>query len=327
MGKLAIVGVPATEEQVYRALLSSPGATSAELAAHTEVDLSRVHQAVTKLERSGLLSRIPDAPPRYVPAPPDVAVGALITQRQDVLEKARLAAEGMVAEFHRGTRYEHTSQVLEVITGRDAIAQRSAQLVRGAEHEVMLFDKPPYIGPQDNPDEVAVLARRVRWRAVYSSQSLAEPGQPTTIRRFGEAGEEARVSHRVPAKLLITDHRLALLPLTIDEPRPEETAILVHPSSMLTMLMMYFETVWDKAVPFARHLLGEPSRPEADDPNDRDLLSLLSAGVKDEAIARQLGVSLRTARRRISRIMADHGVTTRFQLGLATARELSVKRT
>jgi DNA-binding GntR family transcriptional regulator len=45
--------------------------------------------------------------------------------------------------------------------------------------------------------------------------------------------------------------------------------------------------------------------------------------MKDEAIARQLGVSLRTARRWLANLMAERGVTTRFQLGLTVARELA----
>ena len=37
---------------------------------------------------------------------------------------------------------------------------------------------------------------------------------------------------------------------------------------------------------------------------------------EDEAIARAQGVSLRTVRRRIADLMAEHGVDTRFQLAL-----------
>ena len=50
------------------------------------------------------------------------------------------------------------------------------------------------------------------------------------------------------------------------------------------------------------------------------MLKLLDAGLKDEAIARQLGVSMRTARRRISSLIAKLGVGTRFQAGLEAAR-------
>ena len=42
-------------------------------------------------------------------------------------------------------------------------------------------------------------------------------------------------------------------------------------------------------------------------------------GLKDEAIARFLGLGLRTVRRRIAALMSLHGVDTRFQLGAALA--------
>ena len=50
------------------------------------------------------------------------------------------------------------------------------------------------------------------------------------------------------------------------------------------------------------------------------LVELLELGLKDEAIARYLGVSLRTVRRRVAHLMAVNGVDTRFQLGWALAR-------
>lgn len=50
------------------------------------------------------------------------------------------------------------------------------------------------------------------------------------------------------------------------------------------------------------------------------LLSLLSSGMKDRAIARARGVTERTVSRRISELMADLDVTTRFQAGVPAAR-------
>ncbi|CAL9528401.1 hypothetical protein SUDANB37_04007 [Streptomyces sp. enrichment culture] len=53
----------------------------------------------------------------------------------------------------------------------------------------------------------------------------------------------------------------------------------------------------------------------------RELLRLLAAGLKDEAIARRLGVHVHTARRRISRLLESLDARTRFQAGArATAR-------
>nr|WP_243727306.1 LuxR C-terminal-related transcriptional regulator [Actinocrispum wychmicini] len=54
---------------------------------------------------------------------------------------------------------------------------------------------------------------------------------------------------------------------------------------------------------------------------DDRLLSLLAAGLKDEAIARQLGVSLRTVHRRTSELSESLGARTRFQAGMRAERQ------
>ncbi|OII66403.1 LuxR family transcriptional regulator [Streptomyces sp. CC77] len=61
--------------------------------------------------------------------------------------------------------------------------------------------------------------------------------------------------------------------------------------------------------------------PAAAGEQQRELLSLLAAGLKDEAIARRLGVHVHTARRRITRLLDALDARTRFQAGArATAR-------
>jgi DNA-binding NarL/FixJ family response regulator len=52
---------------------------------------------------------------------------------------------------------------------------------------------------------------------------------------------------------------------------------------------------------------------------DQQLLALLAAGLTDQAIARKLGVALRTVERRVRRMMDGLGARTRFQAGLQAA--------
>jgi DNA-binding NarL/FixJ family response regulator len=55
--------------------------------------------------------------------------------------------------------------------------------------------------------------------------------------------------------------------------------------------------------------------------NERlEILEGLMLGSKDEAMARQLGVSLRTVRRRVADLMTELGATTRFQAGMEAVR-------
>ncbi len=47
----------------------------------------------------------------------------------------------------------------------------------------------------------------------------------------------------------------------------------------------------------------------------------LAAGLKDEAIGRQLGIRLRPVNRRTSQLLERLGARTRFQAGLRAARQ------
>ena len=318
-GRLNILGIGIVEERLYRALLADPRAPVSALAASIGVSIVRARQAVRALRRAGMLSTRAGHADAFVPAPPDVAVAALISRRQQDLEQARLYALQLLADFRAGTRFEQPTQLVEVISDPEAIGRRAVQLMRGAGKEILMFDKPPYLGTPDNPDEFDSLARGVRWRAVYSVESLDIPGQLAQLGRLRRAGERARVSAEVPIKLVIADRQVALLPGALDEPSAVNTAILVHPGSLLMALVLLFDSVWERGLRPDLSAAAGAANDTADAP-DHTVLPLLAAGMKDEAIARQLGVSLRTVRRWIANLMSDYGVVTRFQLGLAAAR-------
>jgi DNA-binding CsgD family transcriptional regulator len=60
---------------------------------------------------------------------------------------------------------------------------------------------------------------------------------------------------------------------------------------------------------------------EAPNSETKRLLTCLSAGLTDESIAREFGVSERTIARRISRLQETLGAQTRFQLGVQASRQ------
>jgi DNA-binding NarL/FixJ family response regulator len=88
----------------------------------------------------------------------------------------------------------------------------------------------------------------------------------------------------------------------------------------LTTLAMLFDMMWEQSLPLTAAADGRAGHPAEIDSFDRELLQLLTAGIKDQAIARQLRVSLRTVRRRLAVLINRAGVESRFQLGVAAAR-------
>jgi DNA-binding CsgD family transcriptional regulator len=132
------------------------------------------------------------------------------------------------------------------------------------------------------------------------------------IRHLVRQGEQARVLPGVRVKMAIADRRIALMPLSLD--LTGVRAAVIRPSTLLDGLIDFWEMCWRQAVP-----LDAPAAQELAE-DDQSLLRLLVSGLKDEAIARQLGWSVRTMRRRMSALHDLLGAANRFQAGAIAAR-------
>ncbi|WP_344883516.1 helix-turn-helix transcriptional regulator [Nonomuraea antimicrobica] len=316
---LSAVGVDADDERIYRDLLRHPRATLPELAVHTGRTTVALRRAFSRLEALGLVSRMAGRPVRFLPTRPDVAVAALISRREEGLAQARLAALALLAETPH-LEHHAPEELVEVVQGQAAVVQRFTQLQQTATEELLVLDRPPYAQDpsEQNVEEIDRLAHGVLVRGIYDVSALEIPGKLRLAQESVAAGEQARISPEVPMKLAIADRRSAILPLSTDESAHADSAVIVHSSTLLDALVTLFEVLWRSALPLPAKPLGAFDG-TADLP-DPELFTLLAAGLKDEAVARQLGVSLRTVHRRVSELMDRLGARTRFQAGLLASR-------
>lgn len=308
------LGVDPGDERVYRALLAAPGSTLTALAAATGLTEESVRGHVRSLAELGLLTGAADGTERLTPAPPDVALEVLALRRQEEIAHARLAAAGLAEEFRAG-RLRGEGSPVQVLRGREAIAQQFFQTQQMAKSEMLILDKPPYVvEPLRRQDTVQRerLDKGLRYRAIYDQAGLDGPGRVEATRELAERGEESRVLADVPLKLVVADRKVALVPFVLPS---EEEILVLQQSALLEGLIALFELLWQRATPLW------PPAPAAHaglSPDDELLLAHLRAGLTDSAIARRLGVAQRTVERRMSRIMAVLGVRTRFQAGVRT---------
>lgn len=305
---LETVGVAAAEEEVYRALLAAPGSTGDELAGRLGRSPAEIALSVDELEALGLVSRTGD---QLVPARPDVSIGVLIARQRAELDKVQAEAQTMLSEVRAHERYR-PENLVEVIIGQEAIAARFAQLLEATERELLVLDRPPYAARVDESDQAVrgLMRDGVTVRGIYSPDSLDVPGGVDEAYSAADAGERSRVHPQVPMKLAIFDATAALLPLSVDQ--LVDSALVVHPCALLDALVEMFGLLWDQAVPIV-------PTPGADQLDAR-MMTLLAAGFKDDAIARQLTLSSRTVGRRVAELMDLLGARTRFQAGVHAQR-------
>lgn len=302
-GMLEPFGLSADEEELYVWLLAHPG----------EVPSASGASVLTALRDRGLA--IPEPDGRWSAMPPDIAVEVLSRAREAELHRARRVA-GPLMHLYRAESPPPDDR-MEVVVGTAAIRARVERIMSTARWEVCFFDKPPYVVAQDDlRQELAALRRGVGVRAIYERAALT--GRLGDIERLVAAGEQARVVSTVPFKLLVVDQRWALVPVHRGD--EIDRAVLVRNSPMLDALQATFDGFWRRSLALRRSVrrTERAARPVGE--ADRALLALLAAGATDQAIARQLGLGLRTVQRRVSTLMQQLGAQTRFQAGLYAAR-------
>ncbi|MGH2806557.1 MAG: LuxR C-terminal-related transcriptional regulator, partial [Actinomycetota bacterium] len=203
-----------------------------------------------------------------------------------------------------------------------------------AKDEVLVCDRPPYAiaierelghaAAVENPTELESLARGITHKAIYDTTALEVRGRVPSMKRLLAAGEQARTLSDVPTKLAIADRKLALLPLNMLVADEELESVLVHPSSLLDALVALFEALWERSMPLTFEDATTDSREATGrdiSARDQNILSLLSAGLSDQAVAKQLGVGIRTVQRSVNVLMDRLNARTRFQASLLASKK------
>jgi DNA-binding Lrp family transcriptional regulator len=317
---LGALGISEFDERVYRAYLAKPDRSAREIAEHLGTTSSRTRHAVARLVELGVLRR--EGQGQYRPVSPRTALSALVARRRADTEAAFTsvwdAVDDLSSEYRASRLQGDPSELVEVITGEEAVTLRVAELTQSMRTHFEVLDRPPYLGPYTVELEEAftrdLLGRGLDIRSVYTPEALELPGRFQLITRLAGLGEQARFLPALPFRLRIMDRRVALLALIGG--RYDRIAV-VHQSGLLDAILELFDTYWQRAQPILSTAQETPDQPSAD---DLLLLKMLQAGYKDQAIARQLGTSTRTVTRRIAAIASRLGLDTRFQMGTEAAK-------
>jgi DNA-binding CsgD family transcriptional regulator len=329
---LTAINLNEVQQQIYETLLDG-AATVLELHHATDVAIGQIRYTLSTLEQLSLVGRLPTESgeaDRFMAVAPEIALEALLVDREEEIRRTRSHIQLLAARFHASAKGRDPVDLVEVVTGHEAVLRRGEQLQRSARNEIRAIDKPPYANQSPEhfdpdtgvmPIQIQTMRRGVGYRVLYDAEGLARfHSIREDIEECGKLGEQARVMANCPVKMLIADDRLGIIPLRA-APVEFTSIVVVHHSGLLSALCEFFETLWAKAMPLSDHLSEDASRPDAPSVEEARLIALLMTGMPDQAIARQLGVSYRTFQRRLHDLMLRLGATTRFHLGVhATQR-------
>jgi DNA-binding CsgD family transcriptional regulator len=157
--------------------------------------------------------------------------------------------------------------------------------------------------------ELAALAAGRQVRALFLHRAVEDPATGRLIQETGAAGAAVRFLSVLPFWLTIVD-----LSVVMAAWKPDDIghgALFLRGRSCADWARAMFDRAWVTGKP----LTDSPFLPVLTD-SERQVLVHLTMGDKDEAGARQLGMSARTYRRHVTRLCERLGASSRFEAGV-----------
>jgi sugar-specific transcriptional regulator TrmB len=253
--QLTRLGLTSYEAKAYLALTRRGSSTAAEVARLAGVPRQRIYDVLASLVGKGLATSRPGNVVKYSATPPETAFEHLLADRRQELVELEHAAEQMVEQlspaFEAGQAHTDPLEYIEVLRDRRAINARFGELQTGIENEILVFTKPPYATPVQSNVEGVQVAQSHRARSVYEFSIFDTPQSVEGVRRFIEAGEEARFVPDLPLKLVIIDETTVMFGM--EDPiagSSELTIVVIEHTSLAKILKIAFEAVWAQGLTF-----------------------------------------------------------------------------
>ncbi|HEX8093449.1 LuxR C-terminal-related transcriptional regulator [Jatrophihabitans sp.] len=324
------LGFSPAADELYQSLIRVPEFELDELAAHARASIEELRSAREELILSGLILRSRERTNGVVLLDPEVTINRLLAAKaveiarlQEQLATARASLKTLMSEYAQ-TRPNGVAIAGSVeLFGLDAIQQAIEEWNRRARREVLTMDPTA----QYSSEQIAVarhrdldaLERGVKLRRLYSVSSRSDPDTALYQFEAAQRGAQLRFIRDVPIRMTVFDREAGLIPMhAVDNGR---SGVLMRGEAVTAILVRSFELLWATAEPLEAIEERQPHHHDVVDPTDLDrtLLKLMSMGVKDESIARHLGVSVRTVRRQIADLMTRLEAGSRFEAGMRAA--------
>jgi sugar-specific transcriptional regulator TrmB/DNA-binding CsgD family transcriptional regulator len=319
---LEALGLNWTESSVYQSMLMAPEREITKFAEDLGVPDAAITCAVETLLAMRLLRPCHRRPGEFRAVSPELGFQAILRRREAELAQhqheyasAQAAIATVTAACHRVA-----AASTERIIGQPAVQARMEALAAQTEFECISIIPDGALSPElfstARSINQGILTRGKRVLALFQECVRRDESAWAYAHWLAKAGGQVRLAPVLPARMLISDRRVALVPLDPDD--LDQGAVCIWEPGIISTLATMFDHVWSNARPL-------PSSSDGKDegtglaPGEHALLRLLATGLTDGAAANRLGISPRTARRQVAALMSRLGASSRFQAGAQAA--------
>jgi len=280
-------------------------------------------EAAPCLMELALLHPDPDDPELLRPVPPAVALAQRLNPLEREISERRRRSVQLSDAFEPfmalSTQVTTTSDSLTVLEGGDRINAALNMATAQCQSEMLT------VQPSDRMSEASLLQgmerdrplieRGVRIRTLYQHTARYSQEKLAYASHLADGKAEYRTIDELVERLIICDETVAFIPTRDDQ----QVALELRHPGLVRYLIKVFAYLWDRAVPLST---GAPyeTAPDGITEIQHSIAKLLVEGHVDEAIARRLGMNVRTCRAHIAKLASALGSGSRAQLGYLIAQ-------
>ncbi|SDK50853.1 helix-turn-helix transcriptional regulator [Streptomyces indicus] len=270
-----------------------------------------------------LLHPDPDDAEWLRPVPPTAVLAQLLMPLEQEIQDRRRQTVELSSAFEPfmqiSAQDPPTTHAITVLEGYSRIDASLSRATAGCSQELLTL-QPGGGRSADILSQALVrvrplLDRGVRVRTLYQHTARHSQGIQAYLEQAGPGGMEIRTLEQLIDRLIVIDRKVAYIPAENDR----EIALELRHPGLVGYLTSVFEQFWNSAVPLGEHLPTDRT-PEGVTGVQRSIAQLLVEGHVDEAIARRLGMNVRTCRGHIAKLSATLGSGSRAQLGYLIAQ-------
>lgn len=263
------------------------------------------------------------------PVPPSIALNKLVHPIEQEIQLQRQRAVNLADAFEPfmsiSTPDPSAAQAVTVLEGLDLINDTLDRAVSECTEELLTIQP----GSGRKPEVVQAGLRRVgplidrgiRMRTLYQHTARHHSATMGYVERIGPHGLEVRTLEEIVDRLIVIDRKVAFVPARTDR----RVALELRHEGLVRYLVGVFDQFWIYGVPWEEEVPYQPSV-EGVTGIQLSIAKLLVEGHVDEAIARRLGMNVRTCRAHIAKLAATLGSGSRAQLGFLIARSGILER-
>lgn len=270
-----------------------------------------------------LLHSDPDDENWLRPVPPSVALSLRLNPLEREISERRRTSMELAELFEpfmmltaQGSAPAHSITVLEGLDRINAALDLATDQCRNEVLTVQPSVRHPERRIIEGLERDKTLTERgVRIRTLYQHTARYIPERLAYVDQFANGKVEYRTIDELVERLVICDESVAFIPIRDDR----QVALELRHPGLVSYLIKVFEFMWSRAVPLSA---GSPYETAADGITDiqHSIAKLLIEGHVDEAIARRLGMNVRTCRAHIAKLATALGSGSRAQLGFLIAQ-------